>query len=255
MMRLRHIGVVAGVVLLAGACRSLFPQGSFEPFVDRWYSEQLRAAHEPALHPTGSQDREVYRFSIIPSFGPTITMRVTKSGGEYQLTTKRLTGAGGYQPGKIGIRRDRLLTSAEAAMLRQWIAEMNFWAMPTAEPPVPQPPDVVVIVYDGTQFLLEAADAVRYHVVDRSQPRKTSHPAFTQVCLCLLVWSGAFEAPVAWFALPDQDREVAGRCGQVSRENSVLRGRRKVEIAGRSGAITIPRQGRKLGPYVQVTEP
>jgi hypothetical protein len=100
--------------------------------------------------------------------------------------------------------------------------------MPTAEPRVPQPPGVEVVYVDGTVWLLEAADALRYHVVERSHPKKTSHPAFTQVCLCLLVWSGAFESSDPWFTMDDEDRDLALRCSPQPLEYSALLGSEKL---------------------------
>jgi hypothetical protein len=198
---------------LPPASSSVFPRRVLDQFSDRWYSGQLRAAAEDRLRPSGIAGHEIYRFTIIPSFIPTVTITVRRRGDEYTLTAKRLTGAGGYEPGTLGAQRERSLSAAQGALLQQWVTDMSFWQMPTREPPVQQPPGVEVVYLDGTVWLLEAVDAHRYHLVDREHPRETSHAALGNAAVCLLLWSGAFDQPEPWFTMDEADVKTAANCG------------------------------------------
>jgi hypothetical protein len=182
------IAIATSLGLLVLGCHSRFPAGTFDPFVDDWYSRQLRAANEKLLVPSDGDDAEVYRFSWIPSFHPTTTVRVIRSGKDYHLIAKRLTGAGGYSPGHVASSRYVLLSQNQGEMLAAWITDMQFWAMPTEEGVKQDEKGNRVLRVDGAEWLLEGADQHRYHAVTRWFHH--DYPSFEQACVCLIVWSG-----------------------------------------------------------------
>ena len=97
-----------------------------DPEID-WYSTQLRAAHEPSLYLASRQPAsphtESYRFTWLRSFHAPVVIRVDRlAGGEMRLTAKRLSGHGGYGPGRIEALVERNLSSTEAAQLERTLS-------------------------------------------------------------------------------------------------------------------------------------
>lgn len=62
-------------------------------FEAKWYGESLKRMKEPRL-PESSKDSsaEIYRFTILPTWGNSITVRVQKHGESYNLSARRLDG-------------------------------------------------------------------------------------------------------------------------------------------------------------------
>lgn len=85
-----------------------------------WYSTHLRAARESSLYlesqRPASRGGQSYRFTWLRSFHEPVVIRVDRlPSSEMRLTAKRLSGYGGYGPGRIVARIDRLLSRDEAA--------------------------------------------------------------------------------------------------------------------------------------------
>jgi len=186
-MKLRR-AISLQLAMLALGCHSRFPQGTFDPFVDDWYSKQLRAAYEKPLRPSGQDSVEVYRFTWIPSFHPTTTVRLVRKANEYRLIATRLSGAGGYRPGHAILSKSLVLPRHQGEQVLAWISEMEFWSMPTEEPDKLTEDGHLVLGADGAEWLLEGADQHRYHAVTRWF--HDEYPKFEQACVCLIVWSG-----------------------------------------------------------------
>ena len=129
-----------------------------------WYGRQLRATGESQLCQGGDQAATVYRLTWIPSFHPSVTVRIVAGTNGYVLTAKILSGAGGYEPGSVA--RDTTITLADADVgdVSQLLTQARFWELPTI------PPTDGMIGLDGAQWVLEGLSAGRYHVVDRWTP-------------------------------------------------------------------------------------
>jgi hypothetical protein len=188
-MRSILVGLVSMVTLSAcSGAPDYFPPGQIDSFRDEWYSEQLRAAMESALKPTGTSTRAAFRFTWIPSFTPTITVRVVRNDARITLVAKRLSGSGGYEPGRIRRQVRFTLSTRQWSELSSLIDEANFWAMPSEEPEKCDASGTCWVGMDGAQWLLEGADSTRYHFVDRWFHE--DYPEFEAACFCLLKWSG-----------------------------------------------------------------
>jgi hypothetical protein len=172
---------------------SYFPEKTLDPFKVEWYTGQLAAAGEPVISPTGSDRREVLRFSWIPTFDPTLTVRVVRKGPKVTMVAKRLSGAGGYQPGTLDREIKRSVSLRDWDRLMGMLDQADFWNMPSDEPLLKCDSEGhCSIGADGSQWVLEVADSSRYHVVDRWY--FGDYPEFESLCLCLLERSGFVSA-------------------------------------------------------------
>src|SRR5919198_5935785 len=75
---------------------------------DDWYGKQLRATGQGSLCRESRKVEQVYRLTWIPSFHPTVMVRIEKRGGAQLLHAVRLSGAGGFYTGRGP--RERILT-------------------------------------------------------------------------------------------------------------------------------------------------
>jgi hypothetical protein len=182
----RSITSLAASLLAVIACSRYLPDTT-DTFTNDWYSGQLRAAAEPRLRATG-EDREIFRLSWIPSFHPTVIVRVERNESQYVLVAKRLTGAGGYEPGKVGEQVRRPLERSEWNAFNRHLKAANFWSMQPDEPPKFTENGEQVIGTDGSQWFLEGASRTEYHFVDRWFIE--DYPSYFRACLCLLALSG-----------------------------------------------------------------
>lgn len=149
----------------AASVAAYWPPGTFDSdpnldgFVRAWYSSQLCAMGEPRLSAGNSGDRTVIRFLWLRSFDPGIAIRVTRSADAYRLSTIRLDGAGGYAPGNVALREERAITASEWHRLTAALKIANYWALPTSD----RSNDGL----DGSQWIVEAVEGGKHHVVDR----------------------------------------------------------------------------------------
>jgi hypothetical protein len=146
-----------------------FPKQTFEPaddfldeFVREWYSKHLAAMREPPLWCGQAGAEVVYRFLWLRTFHNPIAIRVSRTAGAARLELVRLSGSGGYDPGKVARRKDRQLTEDEWTTIVTAIESIGFWAMPSHEP---------AIGFDGAQWILEARRGDEWHVVHRWSPQ------------------------------------------------------------------------------------
>lgn len=152
------------------ACEDLDPPDrggiAMNDFEADWYSAHLRAAGEPSLYlasraaPAG--EAKSYRFTWLPTFHPPVIVRVDElSGGGMRLTAKRLTGSGGYGPGRIGERVDRMLSAAETSELKRVLTAGDVFKLA---------PGGCRGGSDGSRWILEANDHGAYRYVNRWMP-------------------------------------------------------------------------------------
>jgi hypothetical protein len=125
-----------------------------------WFGSQLSGLREPPLIKRFRNDEPVYRLTLLPSFSHPIAIRVTiHPGGTATVVTRVGKGAGGYAPKGLLSDQSAELSSEKVQALKNAVALSKFWGLPT-EPNRQSGTD-------GTEWLFEAAESGRYHVVDR----------------------------------------------------------------------------------------
>ena len=145
-----------------------------DDFRSDWYSAHLRAAREPRLggeapyHSVGGIG--VLRFTWLRSFDAPVMVRVEATADDsLRLTATELSGAGGYGPGRVARRAERLLSADEAQRLLAMLDGTGI-----LEPPRVCPPSDIedVLVYaDGAHWIIEANGPGGYRFVDHHSPR------------------------------------------------------------------------------------
>ncbi|WP_263379487.1 hypothetical protein [Granulicella paludicola] len=127
------------------------------------YSRQLAALKEAPLWHVSSNVR-TYRFLWLRTFHHPIAVRLDiRPNGAGALTTKITDGAGGYAPGKLITDKTINLSKDDVDTVLDNIQRTKFWSLPTSEKSYGD---------DGAQWVIEAADGGRYHIVDRWTPTK-----------------------------------------------------------------------------------
>lgn len=171
-----------------------FPPGALalpgrkdDEFARTWYSKHLAAMEEPSLS-CGPPTADVsYRFLWLPTWGPPVSVRVTRTENRMQIDAVELSGAGGYEPGTVARRQSTTLAFTDWERIERALSAARFWNAPTT---------VDRFGADGTEWIAEGRLAQRYHVVDRwaSRPNDAFH-ALGLVFLDVAGWSSS-EAPV-----------------------------------------------------------
>jgi hypothetical protein len=147
-----------------------------------WYGKHLLALEE---RPLCGSVQEVYRLTWLPTFHPSIVVRVERDSAGYQLRAKRESGAGGYAPGHLAVDASVRLTTAEVRELSRLLKVADFWSLPTR----PAPDDMQGL--DGAQWVIEGLVSDRYHVVDRWSPMADGPDAkFRRLAEWMLTRSG-----------------------------------------------------------------
>ncbi len=150
-----------------------------------WYGGQLRAMGESQLCESRDHVGTVFRLTWIPSFHPSVTVRIVAAPDGYRLIAKILNGAGGYQPGSVAHDTTITLSDGDVSLLSRLLAEARFWELPTVAAPDG------TIGFDGAQWILEGLSVGRYHVVDRWTPQPTGPDGpFRHLAEWLLARSG-----------------------------------------------------------------
>jgi hypothetical protein len=177
------------LALLALLCASslaaqaaYFPRNALSRFEARWFSQHLRAMHEPPLATTRG---EVYRFLWLRTWGAPIAVRISARGDSAELVVTVLTGQGGYDPGHIMRRDSSAVSSAAWRSLHAALDTIPFWSTAMRDPPT-------VVGEDGAEWILEGRRSERYRLVLRWTPGATgTSPMFRAACLQFLSVAGA----------------------------------------------------------------
>jgi hypothetical protein len=145
---------------------------------NEWFSDQLAAAHEPVLYPSSASEQ--LRFTWIPSFDHTVTVRVIGLGSSNpQLIAKKLSGQGGYEPGVIANKVVRPLSRREATMLRALVSDSHVLDASSK---------LCGLGVDGSEWLIEGTGPSGYHFVARWSPENGSVRELGLVLLRLTGW-------------------------------------------------------------------
>ena len=147
----------------------------------------LAAMKEPSL--SCGAANTAYRFTWLRTFSAPIAFRVTRKGENFSLTSIETDGKGGYAPGRVKRRETRVVTLSQAQPLLDAIGVTDFWNIATER----IPPDVGT---DGSQWIIEAVDGTRYHVVERWTP---SQEPVHDIGLAFIKLSGWTFAPAEMY--------------------------------------------------------
>jgi len=172
LLRTATIAIALVVLLTAALAVSLlapgphyFPTGALgsdqetDAFRSRWYSQHLKALGEPVLYKAGPPGS--FRFTWLRSFHHPIAIRVSPMGGGfYQLTATELGGAGGYAPGPVVSRRQRMLSPQESAQALEFFRDPDLWHS-----------EVVRNGLDGAEWVVESTEG-GYRVALQWSPTK-----------------------------------------------------------------------------------
>jgi hypothetical protein len=161
-------------------------------FESKWYGQSLQRMNEPRL-PELAKDvnADVYRITILPTWGNSIAVRVQRHGELCSLSARRLDGRAGFQPGKLVESKDVALGADDSKTLAVLIQNLNFFQMSTEDD---------VRGADGDEWILEGVSQGKYHVAARwcassYDPRKRKLTAFLSLCKFLLNKSTLSERP------------------------------------------------------------
>lgn len=162
--------------------------GDGEPAVDdfraEWYAKVWRAADEPSLYLQSREARtaarRTYRFTWLRTFHAPVTVRLDeRDGGRFWMTAKRLSGAGGYDPGQVADTVERMLTVDEA---RAVLERLDSSKIMSADP--------VLCHYgaDGAQWIFESVENGKLRYADRWAPKSDPVRDVGLIFLSLTGW-------------------------------------------------------------------
>ena len=154
------LALSAAVALLAAhAAETVY----FPPGTQNWYPKHLAAMGEPSLfEQSTNQTIEQYRFLWLRTFHKPIAIRVCKGDERITLRVVRLSGMGGYDPGKIEHDETFTVTAEQWDGMLKLLAKASFWNTPAE--------DRASFGNDGSQWILEGQAHGKYHVIDRWTP-------------------------------------------------------------------------------------
>jgi hypothetical protein len=153
---------------------------------DYWYAMYLTALRERPLCCNSSGSAEVYRFTWLRTFHHPVVISLEHDlKGRWLMHTKVSNGAGGYEPGILGIDLVRSMSSDDTRQLRDTMSvDSTFWTTEAQGSSVG---------FDGAEWIIESRVGDNYHFVDRWTP---SHGLIHDIGLQFLALSGAHFDPV-----------------------------------------------------------
>jgi len=161
-------------------------------FESEWYGNSLERMHEPRL-PEAAKDAnaDIYRLTILPTWGNSIAVRVQRHGEFYSLSSRRLDGQAGYNPGKLIESKDIELDADDSKTLSTLIENLNFFQLSTNDD---------VRGFDGDEWIIEGVSHGKYHVATRwcaplYGPDKRGLRPFLALCTFLIDKSNLSERP------------------------------------------------------------
>ena len=166
-----------------------FPKPADNPgdqLKDYWYATYLTALGERPLCCNSSGSAEVYRFTWLRTFHHPVVISLQRDlKGTWLLHTKVSSGAGGYEPGLLGLDLVRSMSSDYTHQLRDAMSvNSTFWSTEAQDSSAG---------FDGAEWILESSVGDNYHFVDRRSP---SYGVIHDIGLQFLALSGANFDPV-----------------------------------------------------------
>jgi hypothetical protein len=163
-------------------------------FEAKWFSKHLSRMNEPSLFELEKAPAVcIYRLTILPTWGNPIAIRFEKKNQNEanRLIGKRLSGAGGYDPGKLVETKEGTLSAADSKTLDSLMADLKFSSMQT---------DDNIGGNDGDEWILEGVSAGKYHVITRwaassEQTKERGLERFIELARFLVDKSGLSQRP------------------------------------------------------------
>lgn len=159
------------------------PLMALDDFQQEWFSSHLAAAGERplvALETGLGSDSFLMRFIWLPTFDNPVVVRLGGStGDERRLVAVRLSGAGGYDPGKVAARLDRRLSDEEWARIDSLLTRTEL---------LEQQPGECEFGLDGSEWIVESIDDDGYHFLKRWSPQDGAVHEFGSLLLELTGW-------------------------------------------------------------------
>jgi len=156
---------------------------SISAFRAEWYSKHFSVMREEKLFSkVGNQDLEIYRFTLLPTWGDPEAVAVWKKEDGFSIRYRRLDGDGGYDPGQLVEETERRLQAVEVEEFRALFGKLKFSEQATNDS---------VQGLDGSRWILERLKGGDYHIVDRwtadaYDPQKGGTASFVELCNWML---------------------------------------------------------------------
>lgn len=128
----------------------------------------LKRFKEEPLKKYSDSTEEIYRLVLLPTFDAPVIIRVWCSGNEQFLTTKKLSGQGGFgleKFGKLSSEKTQPLTENEWKTFTDLLNQAFFFDLPTLD-------KNELIVEDGALWVLEGIQGEIFHDVHRITPNE-----------------------------------------------------------------------------------
>ena len=167
----------------------MVPQDQFPSWTDldeferEWYSANLRAARQQPL--SSPSDGQAVRLTWLRTFHNPIVVRVDCS-ERCTVHAIRLSGKGGYEPGRIAETNEYVLSPKDATDFRNLLAESHEYDAG------PDHDDILML--DGARWIVEMTDGADYQAWETYGPGIVSDEAFLGL-LGLLVDLSRFDIP------------------------------------------------------------
>jgi hypothetical protein len=126
-----------------------------------WFTQFLIRMDEPPFYSAASYQPLTIRLLCLPTWSEPCSIRLQSSGLSFHLWGRELDGEAGFDVGRLVRREERLLTGQDAAQVWELWRYLRFWSLAESDPESE--------VFDGTTYVLEAAERSRYHLIHRDE--------------------------------------------------------------------------------------
>jgi len=143
-----------------------------ESVADWGYDVYLELFQEPDLLASASKESDVvYRLFAIPTFTNPLMIKIERQGAEYLVTSKTLSGQGGYDPGHLQVVRKHFIAPRDWHRFQDLLRKASFWLLPSEDTRFQlSSKGGGLVCLDGSTWLLEGLENGQYHAVERYCP-------------------------------------------------------------------------------------
>lgn len=152
-------------------------------YEQEWYPREWMAAREPSFFLLSENDASpdfALRFTYLPSFNPSVFIRVHKADDKYILIAKRMSRYGGDQSDSIANSKRIELSSEESSELERLLDEEGLFE---------EPADYCGLGFDGSRWIFERVGPQGYRMVKRWSPTDGAGHNLGQYMFRLTDWS------------------------------------------------------------------
>lgn len=130
------------------------------------YEQYMKAAKAFPLCPTGSEEKEKYRFVLLRAAHNPIIVNLSRFRASTELTAIRLDGAGESGPGEVTEMRTVFLSPEEFDRFESLLQAMDFWNLKNRRQLISQR-SLEAAGGEESRWILEGANQHRAHAADR----------------------------------------------------------------------------------------